>query len=346
MATLFSLSGGGGDTIGGGNPEQESGSHNNPPSSSGIIPESWFSYRNEESQYKGFELWQRQPPPRQPQDFLQRGGAASAGLNPLQDLYASAGVLAVGPGRGSGFHISEEDHQSPRSRFLMMTGSGGGGGSRSCQDCGNQAKKDCAHMRCRTCCKSRGFPCPTHVKSTWVSAAKRRERQQLATTMQQHHERGTRERESSGKRQRENPASASNSLVCTRIHSNTSGLEVGHFPSEVSSEAVFRCVRVSPIDDAEDQFAYQTAVNICGHVFKGILYNQGAESQYTAAGETSSGGGSVSAGGSAQQLNLIVGASATSTNTSVAFPFLDPSLNPAPINTFTTGTQFFTPPRS
>lgn len=51
-------------------------------------------------------------------------------------------------------------------------------GGVSCRDCGNQAKKDCAHLRCRTCCKSRGFDCPTHVKSTWVPAAKRRERQQ------------------------------------------------------------------------------------------------------------------------------------------------------------------------
>jgi LRP1 type putative zinc finger protein len=57
-------------------------------------------------------------------------------------------------------------------------GAGGGSGGVSCQDCGNQAKKDCAHQRCRTCCKSRGFTCPTHVKSTWVPAAKRRERQQ------------------------------------------------------------------------------------------------------------------------------------------------------------------------
>ncbi|XP_042421313.1 uncharacterized protein LOC122009278 isoform X1 [Zingiber officinale] len=48
----------------------------------------------------------------------------------------------------------------------------------SCRDCGNQAKKDCVYLRCRTCCKSRGFDCPTHVKSTWIPAAKRRERQQ------------------------------------------------------------------------------------------------------------------------------------------------------------------------
>jgi LRP1 type putative zinc finger protein len=58
------------------------------------------------------------------------------------------------------------------------SGGGGGGGGVSCQDCGNQAKKDCVHQRCRTCCKSRGFTCSTHVKSTWVPAAKRRERQQ------------------------------------------------------------------------------------------------------------------------------------------------------------------------
>lgn len=47
----------------------------------------------------------------------------------------------------------------------------------ACQDCGNQAKKDCEFQRCRTCCKSKGYDCLTHVKSTWVSVARRRERQ-------------------------------------------------------------------------------------------------------------------------------------------------------------------------
>ncbi|CAN6803787.1 unnamed protein product [Brassica oleracea] len=47
--------------------------------------------------------------------------------------------------------------------------------SMNCQDCGNQAKKDFPYMRCRTCCKSRGFDYQTHVKSTWVPAAKRHE---------------------------------------------------------------------------------------------------------------------------------------------------------------------------
>ena len=55
----------------------------------------------------------------------------------------------------------------------------GGGGTTTCQDCGNQAKKDCSHRRCRTCCRSRGFDCSTHVKSTWVPAARRRERQMM-----------------------------------------------------------------------------------------------------------------------------------------------------------------------
>ena len=45
-----------------------------------------------------------------------------------------------------------------------------------------QVKLRLLHQRCRTCCKSRGFDCPTHVKSTWVPAAKRRERQQQQAT--------------------------------------------------------------------------------------------------------------------------------------------------------------------
>jgi len=56
---------------------------------------------------------------------------------------------------------------------------GSGSGAATCQDCGNQAKKGCAHSRCRTCCNSRGFDCDTHVRSTWVPAARRRERLQL-----------------------------------------------------------------------------------------------------------------------------------------------------------------------
>ncbi|KAL2497691.1 Protein SHI RELATED SEQUENCE 1 [Abeliophyllum distichum] len=340
MAGFFSLDGGGGGGGGGrggtnSNQEQESSSHNNPPSE--INPESWFLFRNEDIPYKSFELWQ-QPNQQENQHFLQR----QPNPNPLQDLYASAGGLAVGPSR-TGFEISND---SPRSGFLMMRSSSGGGGI-SCQDCGNQAKKDCSYVRCRTCCKSRGFQCQTHVKSTWVPAAKRRERQQQLAALQDQPQEQEQTQRDTAKRQRENP-NASSSLVCTRIPTNTSGLELGNFPSEVNSEAVFRCVRVSAIDDAEDQYAYQTAVNIGGHVFKGILYDQGLENQYIA-GDTSSGGGSVSAG--VQQFNLITGTAATANSTATTSaaggsPFLDPSLYPAPLNTFMAGTQFFPPPRS
>jgi len=75
------------------------------------------------------------------------------------------------------------DHHNTSPTNLVHGGAGltasatsSGGGTTTCQDCGNQAKKDCSNRRCRTCCKSRGFDCPTHVKSTWVPAARRRER--------------------------------------------------------------------------------------------------------------------------------------------------------------------------
>ncbi|XP_073290863.1 protein SHORT INTERNODES-like [Primulina huaijiensis] len=352
MAGFFSLGAGGGGRRGGAgtssNPDdnQENSAHNiNPPA--GINPESWFLYRNEDISFKGtgFELWQPQPQP-QPQaaDLLQRGLG-----NPHHDLYASAGGLAVGPSRVSGFNVS--DRGSPRSGFLTMKSSGSGGGF-SCQDCGNHAKKDCANMRCRTCCKNRGFQCQTHVKSTWVPAAKRRERQQQQQPQnqqqrQQDHDSGR----ETAKRQRENKIpSASMSLVPF----SSSGLEEGNFPAEVSSQAVFRCVRVSAIDEGEDQYAYQTEVNISGHVFKGILYDQGVDqTHYTVAGETtaSSGCGSVSAAVGIQQLNLTSATSAASSGggvpaSSTASPYPDPSLYSSPINSFMAGTQFFPSPRS
>lgn len=54
-----------------------------------------------------------------------------------------------------------------------------GSGIWACRDCGNRAKKDCSHRRCRTCCKSRGYDCSTHVRSTWVPASRRRERKMV-----------------------------------------------------------------------------------------------------------------------------------------------------------------------
>ncbi|CDY67534.1 BnaC08g48470D, partial [Brassica napus] len=149
----------------------------------------------------------------------------------------------------------------------------------------------------------------------------------------------------------------SSSLVCTRVptYHNASGLEVGDFPAEVSSPAVFRCVRVSSVEDGEEEFAYQTAVSIGGHVFKGILYDNGPGS---IGGGSYNVGESSSGGGGAQQMNLITAGSVTVATASSSTPnaggiggssaaYTDPAaLYPTPINTFMAGTQFFPNPRS
>ncbi|VVA22493.1 PREDICTED: SHI RELATED SEQUENCE [Prunus dulcis] len=266
--------------------------------------------------------------------------------------------------------VSADDLSSGLRLAVMRQGGGGGlGGSSSsgmnCQDCGNQAKKDCPHMRCRTCCKSRGFQCQTHVKSTWVPAAKRRERQEQFSGLQQNQQQQEQQQQQlqfrgdNPKRQRESQGGAG-SLACVRLPSNTSGLELAQFPSEVSSPAVFRCVRVSAMDDADDQYAYQTAVNIGGHVFKGLLYDQGPDGQYYPSSSTGGGGESSSGGrhdhqegGGAhphhQQHNLVTVAATAGTTSHGGNPsttLLDPSLFPTPLNAFMAGTQIFPPPRS
>lgn len=92
------------------------------------------------------------------------------------------------------------------------------------------------------------------------------------------------------------------------------------------------------MDEADEQLAYQTAVNIGGHVFKGILYDHGPEGRY--GGESSSGGGS---GG--QQHNLLTAPTGVSSTSNQATALLDPSLYPTQLNVFMAGTQFFPPPR-
>jgi len=209
MAGLFSLGRGSSSS----NNQEDQQNNNNPPTE--IPQESWFWYKSEDIPYKSFELWQQQH-----QELLHQRHQ-----NPQQDLYSSAVGLGVGPSRTS---INISDESSSRSAaaaeaFMMMRpgGSGtGGAGSISCQDCGNQAKKDCIHMRCRTCCKSRGFECQTHVKSTWVPASKRRERQQQLNLLQQQQQQQLQIRGENPKRQRENPSS---SLACTRLANSMSG---------------------------------------------------------------------------------------------------------------------------
>ncbi|CAN7121733.1 unnamed protein product [Brassica rapa subsp. narinosa] len=72
-------------------------------------------------------------------------------------------------------------------------------GSMNCQDCGNQAKKDFPHMRCRACRKGQGFDYQTHVKRHPVSC---------------------------------------------------------HLPPEVCLPTVFRCKRVSSLDDEDEDCHY------------------------------------------------------------------------------------------
>ncbi|KAK9667329.1 hypothetical protein RND81_14G248600 [Saponaria officinalis] len=136
----------------------------------------------------------------------------------------------------------------------------------SCQDCGNKAKRDCEHRRCRTCCKTRALPCPTHVKSTWVPVARRRQRH--------HHHHHLQHL----------PLSLSTPTSFHHCLASSSGPQEGNFPAEVNSLATFRCIRVSSDDNVVEQYAYQTSINIGGHTFKGILYDQG-----TTAGSTSGG---------------------------------------------------------
>ncbi|KAL2510895.1 Protein LATERAL ROOT PRIMORDIUM 1 [Abeliophyllum distichum] len=180
--------------------------------------------------------------------------------------------------------------------ILLQSGSGGSssggiGGSSSgattCQDCGNQAKKDCSRRRCRTCCRSRGYDCATHLKSTWVPAARRRERLAMTATAATA---GSSQSTSGAKKPR-----LGTSLTTTASHTSTSNntpprsfdTSSSHqgasfkepFPGQVRAPAVFKCVKVTAVDDGDDEYAYQAVVRIGGHVFKGFLYDQGVESR-------------------------------------------------------------------
>ncbi|KAD1261141.1 hypothetical protein E3N88_43094 [Mikania micrantha] len=188
--------------------------------------------------------------------------------------------------------------QHPPHNYLnkpMIDHGFGGGGSSStsgstmtCQDCGNQAKKDCTHRRCRTCCKSRGFDCATHVKSTWVPAARRRERQLMTST-------GAASVSSASTSGPKKPRLTSHTT--TTSHTSTSNTtpprsfdtSSSHhkqdasfkesLPGQVRAPAVFKCVRVTAVDDGDDEYAYQASATIGGHLFKGFLYDQGVETR-------------------------------------------------------------------
>ncbi|XP_027332655.1 protein LATERAL ROOT PRIMORDIUM 1-like [Abrus precatorius] len=273
-------------------------------------------------------------PPQQPHDPLIAGDslnpatALGVGVIPLltaTPCLESDNILGNRT-RGAGIQFWQD--QSPQqSHYLkkqqgllehsgnMVQGGGGGvsasGGSSSggttCQDCGNQAKKDCANRRCRTCCKSRGFDCPTHVKSTWVPAARRRERQLMVAAT-------AAVAGSSGSTSGTKKPRLIASQTTTTSHTSTSNttpprsFDTGSshqdasfkesLPGQVRAPAVFKCVRVSPMEDGQDEFAYQAVVKIAGHVFKGFLYDQGAETRdvYPNLSELHLGGGNGGSG--------------------------------------------------
>ncbi|XP_071728156.1 protein EXPRESSION OF TERPENOIDS 1-like [Rutidosis leptorrhynchoides] len=248
--------------------QQQSQNPNSKPTESS----SWCLYsttttRNNTTTTKDFELWQ-----------------------PTHHASPAAATMGGGGG-GGGRLINFSDESTWSSAAFVRMGHGGvGGGGVSCQDCGNQAKKDCPHMRCRTCCKSKGFQCQTHVKSTWVPVAKRRERHQYLTGGgTQQNQNGRRASTTNTKRTRslqdhdhdQNPnlvdQIAATTATTVGYNHYSTGLEISNFPSEVMTPTNFKCVRVSSIDDIDDQLAYQATVNIGGHMFKGILYDQGPD---------------------------------------------------------------------
>ncbi|KAL2665737.1 hypothetical protein GLYMA_02G280000v4 [Glycine max] len=207
------------------------------------------------------------------------------------------------------------DHNSNTSSGNLVQNSGGvtasgtSSGGTTCQDCGNQAKKDCTNRRCRTCCKSRGFDCPTHVKSTWVPAARRRERQ-LMTSATVAPVAGSSGSTSGTKKPRliasqtttTSHTSTSNTTPPRSFDTSSSHQDAGFkesLPGQVRAPAVFKCVRVTAVEDGQDEYAYQAVVKIGGHEFKGFLYDQGAENRdvYPNLSELHLGGGNGGSGG-------------------------------------------------
>ncbi|URD93093.1 hypothetical protein MUK42_00809 [Musa troglodytarum] len=155
-----------------------------------------------------------------------------------------------------------------------------GVGELTCQDCGNQAKKDCSHRRCRTCCKSRGFECSTHVKSTWVPASRRRERHVAAASSFASSSASKKPRLVASQLATASHTSTSNTTPPRSFDTTSSHQDAGaseNLPGHVRAPAVFKCVRVTSIDDGEDEYAYHAVVKIGGRVFKGFLYDQGLD---------------------------------------------------------------------
>ncbi|KAG2619592.1 hypothetical protein PVAP13_3NG123000 [Panicum virgatum] len=269
----------------------------------------------------------------------QRAGGASAADDPVFPLIAAAQRTLVDADAASGkpsaagaiqfWHpepqagdLAAADGSRGKKALAMLDqgrgGAGSGSGAATCHDCGNQAKKGCAHSRCRTCCNSRGFDCETHVRSTWVPAARRRERLQLAGASPPPPAPAAAKKPrlacqtstmTTNSRTSTSNATTPRSLDTSSSHQDASFKD--NLPRQVRGPAVFRCVQVTSVDDGGGEVAYQAAVTINGHLFRGLLYDHGADTDGRAADAVQLGTSDLHLGSaSAAAANLCSGASA------------------------------------
>ncbi|RCV12652.1 hypothetical protein SETIT_2G286000v2 [Setaria italica] len=163
-------------------------------------------------------------------------------------------------------------------------GGGGSGGIIRCQDCWLLAKAGCAHRRCRSCCGSRGFVCPAHVRpSAHVPASSQcSERQQILAAAS-----ASTAAVAAPTRKRPLDAVATpTTTTSSSVGQPAAATVLERFAREVTLDAVFRRVRLGP-DDAE--VAYHATVTIGGHVFRGVLYDVGPHSRRSTASSDTGG---------------------------------------------------------
>ncbi|CAH2064147.1 unnamed protein product, partial [Thlaspi arvense] len=137
-----------------------------------------------------------------------------------------------------------------------------------CRDCGNRAKKECLFEMCRTCCKSRGYHCATHVKSTWVPSSHHRSSSSSSSDRRK-------KLKIDSSSDKPNPSNVS--IVPTATSRQETSFKE-RLPGKIEAPAVFRRTRVTAISDNEQaEIGYQATVTISGHVFKGFLHYHGVD---------------------------------------------------------------------
>ncbi|XP_074575906.1 protein LATERAL ROOT PRIMORDIUM 1-like isoform X2 [Curcuma longa] len=142
-------------------------------------------------------------------------------------------------------------------------------------DYGTEAAAEGGGPSCHRCGDSRGYEFSTHVKkNTWVPTAGRREpflaassqkKPRLAASLPENYASHAPEHNAAPSWSSDTTASITHQVV-------RNGL-----PRQVRAPATFRCVRVTPVDSGEMEYAYHATVKIGGRVFKGILYSKGVD---------------------------------------------------------------------